>query len=392
LEPKVFSVTELQRTVQAGLEESFGDVWVQGEVSDPRIPRSGHCYLTLKDEGARLGCVLWRTSFQRLKFEIEGGLAVRAHGYLTVYPPTGRYQMIVRSLEPVGKGSLQVRFEQLCRRLEEEGLFDPGHKRPLPRYPRRVALITSPTGAAVRDLIHVCLRRWPGLELVVVPVRVQGAGAAEEIAAGIALADRRGFDVLVVGRGGGALEDLWAFNEEVTARAVFRARTPVVSAVGHEVDVTICDLVADKRAATPSAAAEAVAPEAAEALRLLGDLRRRLIRAQIGRIAAMRRSLDEIRRARALRRPLEFLREAALGLDGLEKSMARALRETLDRHRRGLEGLAGRLEALSPLGVLARGYSVTLRRGRVLTRAAEARPGDRLRTVLADGELESRVL
>ncbi|MHC5052775.1 MAG: exodeoxyribonuclease VII large subunit, partial [Planctomycetota bacterium] len=241
-EPRVYTVSELQAHVRDFLESEVGRVWVEGEISNFKRHHSGHLYFALRDADARLDAVMWRSTARRLKFEPEEGLAVRARGNLTVYPPQGRYQMVVAALEPVGAGPLQVRFEQLRRKLAEEGLFDAEHKKELPAFPRRVALITSPTGAAVRDLISVALRRWPPLELAVVPVKVQGEGAAEEIAAGIREADGRGFDVLVIGRGGGSLEDLWAFNEEVVARAVFAAQTPVVSAVGHEVDVSISDL------------------------------------------------------------------------------------------------------------------------------------------------------
>ncbi len=228
--PRVLTVSELQRKVRLSLERDFGRVWVEGEISGLSAPASGHRYFTLKDSRAQLRAVLWRSTVRRLKFELEEGMAVRARGNLTVYEPRGSYQMIVDGIEPVGTGPLQIAFEQLRLRLEQEGLFDPAHKRELPRFQRRVALITSSSGAAVRDLIQVMQRRWPALELVVVPVRVQGEGAAEDIADGIRLADDAGFDVLIVGRGGGSLEDLWAFNEEPVARALFAARTPVVSA------------------------------------------------------------------------------------------------------------------------------------------------------------------
>jgi len=232
-QPQVLTVSELQSRVRDYLEQDFGRVWVEGEISGYKRHHSGHLYFALRDADARLDAVMWRSTARRLRFEPEEGLAVRARGHLTVYPPQGRYQMVVQALEPVGAGPLQVRFEQLRRQLAEEGLFDPEHKKELPLFPRRVALITSPTGAAVRDLISVALRRWPALQLVVVPVRVQGEGAAEEIAEGLRRADGRGFDVLVVGRGGGSLEDLWAFNEEVVARAIFAAETPVTNHCSH---------------------------------------------------------------------------------------------------------------------------------------------------------------
>jgi exodeoxyribonuclease VII large subunit len=381
LEPHVYTVSEIQREVRASLEDTYGSIWVEGEITNWRPSPRGHCYFTLKDEHAQLDAVMWRSDAERLRFEPEGGLKVRARGALSLYEPRGRYQMIVRRLEPAGTGPLQLRFEQLRRRLEAEGLFDPAHKRPLPVYPRRVALITSPSGAAVRDLIHVARRRWPPLELVVVPVRVQGEGAAASIAAGIGAADALGFDVLVVGRGGGSLEDLWAFNEE-----------PVARAIGHEVDVTISDLVADVRAATPSAAAETITPNREDLVQVLAVVRRRLARGLRAKVDGLRRDLDRLAAARPFLRPFDRIRaedqrldELADRLAGAMKARVRDLRATADRN-------AASLEALSPLKVLARGYSVTLGPdGHALLRAADVRPGDELRTILHDGEVRSRV-
>jgi exodeoxyribonuclease VII large subunit len=390
-DPRVYTVSELQAEVRGLLEGEYPSVWVAGEISGHRRYPSGHRYFTLKDGEAQLSAVIWQSTARRIRFEPEDGLAVRARGTLTVYEARGSYQMVVHALEPVGAGPLQVRFEQMRRRLEAEGLFDAARKRPIPRFPRRAALVTSPAGAAVRDLIHVAGRRWPLLELVVVPVRVQGEGAAEEIAEGIRTADRMGFDVIVAGRGGGSPEDLWAFNEEAVARAIFGARTPVVSAVGHEVDVSISDLVADARAATPSAAAELITPDRADVEAWLDARGRRLGRALGGALKDLGARLATVRASSAFKRPLGFVRDREQRLDDLAMRLARGLSERLgDRHGR-LDVLAGRLDALSPLKVLARGYSVTYRDGRVLTRAADAKPGDRLSTRLADGEVRSRV-
>ncbi|MHC4161036.1 MAG: exodeoxyribonuclease VII large subunit [Planctomycetota bacterium] len=391
-QPHVYTVSELQAHVRDFLEREYGRIWVEGEISGFKRHHSGHLYFALRDADARLDAVMWRSTAGRLRFEPEEGLAVRARGNLTVYPRQGRYQMIVQALEPVGAGPLQVRFEQLRRQLADEGLFDAAHKKMLPAFPRRVALITSPTGAAVRDLISVASRRWPPLELVVVPVKVQGEGAAEEIADGIRLADGRGFDVLVVGRGGGSLEDLWAFNEEVVARAIFKARAPVVSAVGHEVDVAISDLVADVRAATPSAAAETITPSGDEVRQALAGWSRRLGRAFSGKIDDLRRELALLRQARPFRKPFERIREAGLELDELGQRLGRAFADGLKERRAAVDVAAGRLDALSPLKVLARGYSVTLLEDRVVRGAAEVTTGDELRTILAEGELRSRAL
>jgi exodeoxyribonuclease VII large subunit len=385
----VYTVSELQREIRALLEGDYAGIWVEGEISGSRRPPSGHCYLTLKDAEAQLSAVCWRSTMQRLRFEPEDGLAVRARGQLTVYEPSGRYQMIVQALEPLGAGPLQVRFEQMRNRLEKEGLFDSEHKKELPGFPRRAALVTSPAGAAVRDLIHVCKRRWPLLELIVVPVKVQGEGAAEEIAGGIAVADRLDCELVVVGRGGGSLEDLWAFNEEVVARAVFSASTPVVSAVGHEIDISICDLVADVRAATPSAAAERITPDATELLAQVAERRGRLARALRRRVRELRTRLAAIEASRAFRRPLDPVRSGEQTLDDLSQRLGAGLAaSSRDRYRR-LELLAGRMEALSPLKVLARGYSVTMRDKTILRQATDVRSGDELRTILAEGEIRS---
>jgi len=387
----VYTVTELQRAVRAQLEDEWAGIWVEGEISDLRAPPSGHRYFILKDPDAQLSCVIWRSTVQRLRFEPEEGLAVRARGTLTVYERSGRFQMIVQALEPLGAGPLQVRFEQLRKRLGEDGLFDPDRKRALPAFPRRAALVTSPSGAAVRDIIHVARRRWPALELIVVPVRVQGEGAAAEIADGIATADALACDVIVVGRGGGSLEDLWAFNEEVVARAIAAARTPVVSAVGHEIDVSISDLVADLRAATPSAAAEAITPDRAEVRALLEDRRRRLARALEARVAGLRARLSAVEASHAFRRPLHLVHVAEQRLDDVAARVAYSQRDSLRARHHRLDLLSGRLDALSPQRVLARGYSVTLKDGRVVRDAVELAPGDVLRTRLANGEIDSTV-
>jgi len=387
---RVFSVVELQREVRVLLEDfSAPSIWVEGEISNWRPHASGHRYFRLKDPRAQIDAVMWQSSVRRLRFDPEDGVTVRARGHLTVYEPRGRYQMIVQRLVPVGEGPLQRRFEELRARLAAEGLFDAGHKRPLPAFPRLIALVTSPEGAAVRDLIHVARRRWPPARLVVVPVKVQGAGAAADIARGLAAADRLGADVVVTGRGGGSLEDLWAFNEEPVARAIHAAATPVVSAVGHEVDTTIADLVADRRAATPSAAAECATPDGAEVLSRVRGFERRLGRAVRAGLAEARRRVETLRQARAFRRPREAVAERGQQVDALAERLEKALRRELGGRGRTLAAQAAQLEALSPLRVLARGYSVTLKDGRVVRRRAEIEDGDRLRTVLGDGEIDS---
>jgi exodeoxyribonuclease VII large subunit len=371
LDAGVATVSELTARIKSTLERGFDDVVVRGEVSGLSRPRSGHVYLNLKDDGACLRSVLWRSTAQRLAFDLHDGLAVRAWGRVEVYAPRGDYQLIIDRVEPEGIGALELAFRQMFARLAAEGLFDAERKRPLPPFPRRIAVVTSPTGAAVRDFLQVVGRRWSASEILIIPAKVQGQGAAAEVAAGIALANRvAGVDLVVVARGGGSLEDLWAFNEEVVARAIVASRVPVVSAVGHEVDVTIADHAADFRALTPSEAGERCVPDARE-------IRRRLDR--------HKESL-----ARALR---DRAADARYKLESLSDRADRAIRRTIDRRRHELSRLAAGLEALSPLRVLARGYSLTTRErdGLLIRRAGDLRRGERVVTRFAEGSVVSRV-
>jgi exodeoxyribonuclease VII large subunit len=417
---EVATVTELTLAIQGLLAGRFDDVWVRGEVSGCRRVASGHVYLTLKDAGACLPAVVWRSTAARLTFAVEDGTEVLCRGTVDVYPPHGKYQLIVHEVQPIGAGALQLAFEQLRKRLAAEGLFDPARKVPIPFLPRRLAVVTSKSGAAVRDLVTVIHRRFPRCEIVLVACRVQGPGSAREIAAALALADRSArVDVIVVGRGGGSLEDLWAFNEEVVARAIAACRTPVVSAVGHEVDVTIADLVADLRAATPSQAGELVVPVRDE---LLGDLGRRatrlhhLLRSRVDRAwqrlesaagrpvlrnprtraLLLRRHLDQVgSRLEACSPRAELLRRRT-AVDDLAARAALAVRNRLAQAASAYEGRRAQVEALSPLRVLDRGYSLTRvgaagGEGPLLKSIAQARPGDRLETEVADGVVTSRV-
>ncbi len=414
--PDAWSVSDLTEAVRQMLSEGLGEVWVRGEVSQPRRVASGHLYFTLKDAGAVCPAVMWRSQVARLAGLPQDGDEVLVRGALDVYAPHGRYQLIVREIHALGLGALQRAFEALRRRLEAEGLFAPEHKRPLPAFPRRIALVTSRTGAAVRDLVSVIRRRYPPVTLLLRAVRVQGEGAAAQIAEALAWVDRHGAaDVIVVGRGGGSIEDLWAFNEEVVARAIAACRTPVVSAVGHEHDVTIADLVADRRAATPSQAGELVVPVLAEVLEALGAQRRRLARALRVRLdaawqrvealaerpalgdprralAARRERLEHLERRLQARSPLGVLRRQAERLAHWEARLAAPARRRLERAAERVAGAGARLAALSPLAVLRRGYSITRRAdGTVLRRVGQAAAGEALRTVLEDGEVESRV-
>jgi exodeoxyribonuclease VII large subunit len=391
---KVRSVCEVTREVKEVLEEGFASVWVAGEISNYRAASSGHIYLTLKDEQAQLRAVIWRSIGLRLRFEPHDGLEVIAHGSLDVYPPHGEYKLIIQELQPKGLGAAELALRQLKEKLFRLGFFDPQRKKPLPRFPRRVALVTSPSGAAVRDMLEVLARRWPAAEVWICPVPVQGDGAAEEIAQAVQLLNRLdGIDVLIVGRGGGSAEDLGAFNAECVARAVFASRIPVVSAVGHEIDLTIADLVADCRALTPSEAAERVVPDQAELLETVRGLESQLRGALLQRLELAYGRLRDLAQRRAFRLPLERVRDHEQRLDGWAERINRAVRQHILRARQRLDAGAARLETLSPLNVLSRGYSLTrTEAGQVVVRSSDqVRPGERLVTMVAHGRIVSRV-
>jgi len=391
----VLSLSQLTARIQETLADRFQAVWVVGEVTDLARPQSGHLYLTLKDADAQLRAVVWRSVASRLRFAVEDGMQVICCGDIDVYPLRGSYQLVVRKIEPRGLGALQQALRQLQRKLAAEGLFDPQHKRPLPRFPRRLAVVTSPTGAAVRDFLEVVRQRWQGVEVLVIPTRVQGAGAAVEIAQAIALANRLqpAPDVLVVTRGGGSIEDLWCFNEEPVVRAIFASRIPVVSAIGHEIDVTLSDLVADVRALTPTEAAQRVVPAADEVTTLLTHQLARLQAGLAARATAARMRLDTLADRPVLRRPLDRIRDLERRLDDLQLRAARAGTQALRTARQQLAVRSGQLESLSPLGVLARGYSLTEREadGVLVDRADRLQVGQRIRTRYAQGATISRV-
>jgi exodeoxyribonuclease VII large subunit len=396
---QVLSVSEVNRLVREVLEGELPPVWVAGEVSNLRRPTSGHVYLSLKDAEGQVKAVIWRTTAARIPFRLEDGIEVVCFGRVTVYEPRGEYQIAIDVLEPKGIGAAQLALEQLKKRLQQEGLFDPARKRALPRFPSTIGLVTSATGAAVKDILQVIERRCPRLRIVLAPVRVQGDGAAREVAAAvIALNSLRPPhavpDVLIVGRGGGSAEDLSAFNDEGVARAIAGSRIPVVSAVGHEIDTTIADLVADRRALTPTEAAELATPNVPELLDALAERRDRLRKAVFRGVRAARERLDLVARGYAFREPQERVRRLTQRLDELSLKLPREARRRLEQARDRLSGAAAALQGLSPLGVLARGYSVTTRDadGAPLRDAAALAPGERLRTRLARGEVLSTVV
>jgi exodeoxyribonuclease VII large subunit len=392
-EPRAMSVSELTLAIKGTLEKRFSGAWVSGEVSDVARPHSGHIYFTLKDESAQIKAIVWRSVAERLKFDLDDGLEIVCRGDIDVYPARGAYQFIVRQAEPLGLGALQLAYRKLYEKLAAEGLFDPRRKRPLPRFPRRIAIVTSPSGAAIRDFLEVLRRRWQGVEVLIIPARVQGEGAAAEIARGIAAANRLSPapDLLVVARGGGSLEDMWCFNEEPVVRAIHASRIPVVSAVGHEIDVTLADLVADVRAATPTEAAERIVPSADDIHATLRQHQARLAASLRSCAAHARSRYTSLAERRVFRRPFDALRDRALRLDELDQRAEQAVRRLLARRGEQAIALAAQLEGLSPLGVLARGYSVTLRDGEVIRDAAQLAPGETIVTRLAQGEVVSRV-
>jgi exodeoxyribonuclease VII large subunit len=429
----IWTVSDFTRLIRESLEDQFRDIWIEGEVSNIRTPGSGHVYFTLKDDRSQVRMVLFRTGFQYLRFNLKEGLHVLTRGRVTVYDPRGEYQVVVEYLEPRGIGSLQLAFEQLKERLSREGLFLQSRKRALPRFPRAVGVVTSPTGAAIRDIVTVLSRRWPAIHIVIAPVPVQGFGAAERIAAAIqALGECELIDVMIVGRGGGSWEDLWSFNEEVVVRAIAAAKVPVVSAVGHEVDVTLADFAADYRAPTPSAAAEAVVPVREEIVACLAQCSARIIRAMRGHCATQgrrfeyalrmcdvmrRRVYEEVQRidelvfrmvghmrrrlggtersARALQHelmragPSAALRGFQVLLPQLFGRLERQMRMLLAGKRHVLHRHIAGLDALSPLATLNRGYSAIhrLSDNRLVRNASEVTAGDLVRARLAAGQL-----
>jgi exodeoxyribonuclease VII large subunit len=391
----VLSVSQLTDQVKMLLENAFTSVWVTGEISNFARPQSGHCYFTLKDDQSQIRAVMWRGTAARMRIDLSDGMEVICQGHLDVYAPRGSYQLVVEALYPKGMGALELALRKLRDKLAAEGLFDPARKRPLPAFPQTIALVTSPTGAAVRDFLEVLRRRWRGIRVLVVPTRVQGDGSADEIAAAIRTANRlRGpIDVLVVGRGGGSLEDLWAFNEEVVVRAIAASRIPVISAVGHEIDVTLSDMAADVRALTPSEAAERVVPSTADVVASLQSYLQRLASAMRRRAQLSRARLDAVAAHRLFRRPLDHIHDLERRLDELSLQSQRAMRRIEQTARARTDILAGKLHSLSPIAVLARGYSLTTHMidGRLVQDARELGPGDRLATRFSRGEAISEV-
>lgn len=390
----IYTVSELTRNVKTLLEEKFATIWVEGEISNFKLHSSGHMYFSLKDADGILKAVLFRNVNKGLKFELKDGMHIVCLGRITVYEKSGQYQINVLKIEPKGAGALQLAFEQLKERLKQEGLFDPKHKQKIPFLPQRIGVVTSGTGAAIQDIKHVLNRRFANLEIILNPVKVQGASAAEEIARAIDEFNRFGkVDVLIVGRGGGSLEDLRAFNEEVVARAIFRSKIPIISAVGHEIDYTISDFVADLRAPTPSAAAEQVITHKQELLDKIENLYSRLSLSITNAVELWQHKLEAFKERYAFRRPTDLIEQYQQRIDELASTLARGVKYLTERHQQRYKGLVGKLQALSPLSVLSRGYSITLRlpEEKVVAKAGTLKPGVKVKTQLAEGAFISKV-
>jgi exodeoxyribonuclease VII large subunit len=388
----ILSVTQLTYQIKSLLEENFPEVWVEGEISNLTVPQSGHAYFTLKDEQSQARAVLFRSSQRFLKFTLQHGIQVICRGRVSVYEPRGEYQFIVDYIEPKGVGALQLAFEQLKSKLEKEGLFDLDRKKPLPLLPQRIGLVTSPTGAAIRDMLRVIKRRHPKMHILIYPVPVQGAEAAPAIVEAIRYFNQeRNVDVMIVGRGGGSLEDLWAFNEEVVARAIYGSKIPIISAVGHETDYTIADFVSDLRSPTPSAGAEMVVKTEESFRESIRSLESGLITSIRQRLELTRSSLREF--TRLLADPRRVLEQYSQRVDELAGRLATGLRHTLRRDQALLAALASGLDHLNPLGILSRGYSITkkLPAGIILKDVSEIKPGDVISTKLHRGQIVSRV-
>lgn len=412
VKPQVYSVTELTRLIRRNLEDNYSQVWVQGEVSNFKKHSSGHCYFILKDKGAQIHVVMFKGYHSKLKFEIQDGLEVFLRGRLTVYEVRGNYQIACFQIEPVGAGALRLAFEQLKEKLQKEGLFDEKHKKPLPPFPQHVALVTSPTGAAVRDILNVLKRRFPVPQITLVPALVQGQRASRDIVVAMKKAMAlKDVEVIILGRGGGSMEDLWSFNDEEVVRTVFDSSIPVVSAIGHEVDVTLVDFVADRRAATPSVAAEIVVPDRQELLKKLSLLRKSLVLSFENEISFWRQHIESL--FRHLVDPRKKIQDGMQRCDELIERIQRVVMYEIDKRKEQLDirkqlilpmksllrakrsswkNLADLLGGLSPLNVLGRGYAVVFSEGKIVKEASFLKEKEFLRVLFSKGEVQARVV
>lgn len=415
---RVYTVSEITKDIRSLLSSKFQGIWVEGEISNFKLHSSGHMYFDLKDEKSIIKAAFFKGSNQYLRFIPENGMLVLVHGSIDVYEKSGQYQIIVDLMEPVGVGALQIRFEQLKEKLRQEGLFDESHKKKIPVFPQRIGIVTSPTGAAIRDILNIINRRFPNVHIIINPVRVQGDGAAEEVANAIDEMNKiGGFDVLIVGRGGGSSEDLWTFNEEVVARAIYNSRIPVVSAVGHEVDYTIADFVADLRAPTPSAAAELIVRSKDEwiegfnnyEVRLKQELTERFktFKEKInwikksGLVMGLRRTLEvymeriqNIRKSRVFLKPKEQLIQLKQEVDEMEENFKKTFLHFMEIKKKNMQLLEGKIFSLNPLNILKRGYSVTLKKPEdiIVKDSSELKKDDEIEVKFHKGNITGKVI
>ena len=396
LADQIITVSQLTQTIKQVIEESFllSRIWIRGEISNFTRHTSGHLYFTLKDDGARLSCVMFKSQARLLRFKPGDGMAVQVRGRLSVYEKLGQYQLYVDEMTETGLGDLHLAFERLKAKLAQEGLFDPGRKKALPPLPQRIGIITSPTGAAVRDMIKILRRRRPNLDILIIPAQVQGEEAPLSLVRALAQANHfRRLDLVIIGRGGGSLEDLWAFNDERVARAIADFRLPIISAVGHETDFTIADFVADLRAPTPSAAAELAVPEQAALQNQVENLRRRLRAGLERKLQACRKDCQRLLRSRVLQAPKQSLDRRRQELDLLSEQMLRTIRQNLNLERERYLRVLGKLDSLSPLATLSRGYAIVRKAdGTFVKRSDQVAADEMLQVTLAAGKLDCKVI
>ena len=395
MKPDILSVSDVNNYIKTLLDRDglLTNLCIRGELSNYKVYPSGHHYFTLKDTDGAMRCVMFKGSAMRLRFRPENGMKVIASGRVSVFPRDGAYQLYCESLSPEGIGDLYVAFEQLKAKLQAEGLFDPGHKKPIPAFPQRIAIVTSSAGAAIHDMLRILGKRYPLAKVILLPVRVQGVEAPPEICGAIRYVNRFDLaDVIITGRGGGSMEDLWAFNDERVAQTIYASRIPVISAVGHEPDVTISDFVADLRAATPSNAAELAVPDQAELRQQIRSLQTRLQQAVTRQLKLSRQKLEGMKEKRVLQSPLNYLQDRRMLLDYQQSKLTACMRQRLGTERQRLIRMAAGLDAMSPLKVLSRGYSMTKDKdGQVVLRAADLHPGDTVTVRLCSGEIDAAV-
>ena len=395
MEQKIFDVSEVNDYIKTIMDGNglLSGLTIRGEISNYKVYPSGHHYFSLKDAGGAIRCVMFRGSAAALRFRPENGMKVLASGRVSVFPRDGAYQLYCQRLTPEGVGDLYVAFEQLKKKLQAEGLFDPSHKKPLPPFPQRIAIVTSAAGAAIHDMLRILGKRYPLAKVILLPVRVQGVEAPAEIAGAIRYVNRFQLaDLIITGRGGGSMEDLWAFNDERVARMIYLSQIPVISAVGHEPDVTISDFVADLRAATPSNAAELAVPEQGELRERIAALRLRLAQAEERRLKLIRQQVEKLQSARVLQNPKNYLEDRRLLLDFQQNKLTAAMRQLVLKKQQDFVARRTALEAMSPLKVLSRGYAMTRdSAGRVVTDAAALKPGEIITVTLRNGEVDAAV-